>query len=832
VLGPAFALALAAAPVSATCEDDGAQLAEAAARIVAESPRDEDAIARARDLLRRARLSSLVPPLFLTLNAADLAAAAGDADDEARLLQNAAREAPELLSAPDRLVLARQAEARGDRRDAIFQYGHVLAAMERRGLSAGAWVGERIRRLDAEEEARTVPARPGFSPPSASARTAFAEGKMFLARGAFAGARDAFRRALRISPGYVESALALGSLEEREGRDVEAAAALRTALAADPDRFDAILALANLLWNEPDRPAKEESLALLDRAIALRPDLPRLLREAADRWAAWGDPARALERLDAWRSTATPEGRQSADSLRERLVASLSRPSGQGMAAVAAAEASAAAPSFRLAQVYLRRTDETGQDQAVRELEEAVRLDPAFVPAWELLATVRGRRGEAAGAEAALKRALEIDPSRASAWERLAAVVEAQPGRESEARAAWQRAEQAGSREALYALGRIASATGSEMQAIAWWRRYLNEAPDGLRTEEARAAVDRMDRRFQTLRGAGIGLAGFGGLLAAGLVVRRRRGLTLAEWLRRDPAATREVRPILGRLSHEVFKHGGLLLGDAEERLLSGDDFRPAAGILAERLYGSGTGPGLVAEGRSALEDLEALARGRRVTLNFRHKDPLLARVVAALDALDGARDDLAALAAGVALRARRRPALATRLGRAAESLNLRAAQELGRLLDEAGSTEASWEGLAGLLESVARERKAPVPGLEPAGLFASGGAPLRVRLPGADWDTIFRNLFANALASPRLALLSEARRDPVTGQAQGRFILFDADPRPLTTEMIRGRAAERGLGVVADVVRRWDGVVDVVPGPPGWSKGVSVEFPAVEDPS
>ena len=104
------------------------------------------------------------------------------------------------------------------------------------------------------------------------------------------------------------------------------------------------------------------------------------------------------------------------------------------------------------------------------------------------------------------------------------------------------------------------------------------------------------------------------------------------------------------------------------------------------------------------------------------------------------------------------------------------------------------------------------------------------MKLPAAEWETLFRNLFANALESPRLGLFAEERRDGVTGQALGRFVLYDADPRLLTTEMIRGRAAERGLGVVADVVRRWDGVVDVVPGAAGFSKGVALEFPAVEE--
>lgn len=829
MLGPALALALAAPPVPA-CEDDADSLARAAAGIVAASPTDPEALAKARDLLRRARLATLRPPVLLTFRAADLAAAAGDGDDEARLLAAAARDAPELLSAADRLVLARQAEARGDRRDAMLQYGHVLAAMERRGRTAGAWVGERIRRLDAEEEARSVPVRPGFAPPSGEARAAFAEGKAFLSRGASDGARDAFRRALRISPGYVEAALALGALEEREGRDVDAAAAFRTALAADPDRFDAVLALANLLWNEPDRPAKEESLALLDRAIALKPDLPRLLRESADRWAAWGDPARALERLDAWRASAAPSARVATDSFREKLVSSLARPTGPRTAPGVLAEASPAGPSFRLAQVYLRRGDASGLEHAAREADEAVRLDPGFVPAWELLATIRLQRDDPAGAETALRTALGVDPSRASGWERLALLLERQEGRASEAREAWEKAEQAGSREALWALGRLAAREGSEMQAVSWWRRYVAEEPDGLHVDEARAAVERMDRRLTTLRGAGIGLAAFAALTVAGLALRRRRGLSLGEWLRRDPAATREVRPVLGRLSHEVLKHGGLLLGDAEACLSSGEDFRPSAEILASRLYGSGAGEGLVREGRIALDELAAAGRRRGARLNLRHKDELLGPVAGGLDALDAARDDLTEVAAGTHLPRRRRAALAARLGRAAAALNAHTALEVSRLLDTAGSTEASFASMEALLASVARETRAPAPVLDASGLFARAGEPPRVKVPAAEWETLFRNLFANALASPRLSLFAEERRDPVTGQALGRFVLFDADPRPLTPEMIRGRGAERGLGVVADVVRRWDGAVDVVPGAPGYAKGISVEFPVVED--
>ncbi|MGZ5430765.1 MAG: tetratricopeptide repeat protein, partial [Thermoanaerobaculia bacterium] len=273
---------LAASPRPATdCADDPASLASQAENLVAAGTPIPEDLAEARDFVRRARLAS--PSLALALRGADLAAAAGDTDDEAHLLEMAAKEAPELLSPAERLVLARQAEARGDRRGAILQYGHVLTALQRRARSGADWIGENIRRLDAEDEARKLPARPGFAPPSADARRAFADGKTALRRGANEPAREAFRTALRLSPGYSEAALALGSVEERNGRTAEAAAAYRTALAAEPDGFEALLALSNLLWNEPDRPAKEESLALLDRAVALRPDLARLQREAANR---------------------------------------------------------------------------------------------------------------------------------------------------------------------------------------------------------------------------------------------------------------------------------------------------------------------------------------------------------------------------------------------------------------------------------------------------------------------------------------------------------------------------------------------------------------------
>ncbi|HMA28501.1 MAG TPA: hypothetical protein VKS23_01440 [Thermoanaerobaculia bacterium] len=812
------------------CADDAAALAGQAEALVAEGTPLPENLAEARDFVRRARLAS--PSLALALRGADLAAAAGDNDDEARLLEIAAKEAPELLSPAERLVLARQAEARGDRRGAILQYGHVLTALQRRARSGADWIGENIRRLDAEDEARRLPARPGFAPPSVDARRAFADGKTALRRGANEPAREAFRKALRLSPGYSEAALALGSVEERGGRAAEAAAAYRTALAADPDGFEALVALSNLLWNEPDRPAKEESLALLDRAVALRPDLPRLQREAANRWAAWGDPARALERLDGWWTLASTAEREEAGAFRERLRARLARNSGPEPIVLGSDPSSPAVGAFRLAQVYAGRSEARDWRAAEAQLAEAERLDPGFVPALELDAALRERRDDLAGAEELLRRAVAIDPARAAAWERLGELLGRQAGRARDAETAWEHADQAGSREALFALARIASGEGRSWRAASLYRRYLAEAAGGVHAEEARAALEREERRQVTLRGAALGAAACL-LLAGGLAwARRRTGLTLGEWLRRDPGATRDARAVAGRLSHEAFKHGGLLLGEAVERLDEGKGLAEAAPLLVGRFYGTSGAPGLLAEARRALSDLESVGRRRGARLNLRFKDPLLSRVCRSLEVLDGAARDLARLADEGSLPPRRLEKLGRALRQAASVLNPRTAQLLTATLDTAGCTEVRFDRLASLLASVARENDAAAPPLAGLGLFgaAAEGRPVRVRVPEEDWSTLWRNLFANALQAPRLALLAEERRDPVTGQALARFVLFDGDPRLLTAEMIRGRAAERGLGIVADLVRRWDGLVDVTPGTGEFTKGVAVEFAAVEE--
>ena len=811
------------------CDDAKPLMAEAEALVLSRDG-DAGAVARARDLVRRSRL--LAPSLLATLRGADLALAAGDEAERTQLLLAAAAESGGVLSAEERLCLARAAEARGDRRGAILQYGHVLTLLQRGDGGSPAWIGERIRRLDAEEEAGALRARPTLRPPTAAARESFEEGKKAHARGAPAAAREAFRRALRASPGYVEAALALGALEAREGRTADAVAAYRTALAADPDRFEAALSLSNLLWDEPDRQAKGESLALLERALALQPDVPRLYRDAALRWSAWGDAARALEKLEIYRSRADAAERRATDPLRDRLLASIGRSGAPASVAEPAAGSPvdpAAARPYQLAQVLYRRGDAASLASALWLLAEAVESDPRFVPALELAARIRERQGDAAGAESELRRALAANPARAATHEALAELLSRLPGREAEALEAWREAEQAGSREALFALGRAAARSDQGWAAAGWFRRYLAESPEGPHAEEAAAGIASAARAARRRTGAALLLA-FAALAGAGTwFALRHGGLTLAEWLERDPSKSRDVRSAAGRLRHETLKHGGLLLEGAAADLGTPEGLvGEAAALLSARLYGGNGAPGLVAEGRRSLEALVALGRRDGVRLNLRFKDPLLSPVAGALSTLKRERGRVADLARGEPVSRSERARLARRLGEAARILSPAASRDLGRLLDETGSTPVDFVRLEAMLAEASREAGAPAP---PLARLAFPDGSVRARIDPADWATLWRNLFANALASPRLGLETRLAHEPATGLTLLRLVLFDADPRPLTSEMIRGRAAERGLGVVADIVRRHEGLVDVVAPPrgAGFTKGILVELPAVE---
>jgi tetratricopeptide (TPR) repeat protein len=257
-----------------------------------------------------------------TLLEADLASASHDEERAADLLADVAERAPGELTPADWLTLVRRDESSGSFASAAARYARYLRGLE--GSEEDTrWVGPRLRQLNIAAQAN--PPAPAKHIPPAEARLVLADGRAAVARVDSKAAREKFNIALRLDARYAEAAVALGALDAREGRAADAVREYRLALAADPERVDAMVPLSNLLWKSPDRVAKAESLILIDRAVARRPDLPTLQRRSAERWAEWGDAKAALERLDAWRAGASPSERARTDRLRGELAARLPR---------------------------------------------------------------------------------------------------------------------------------------------------------------------------------------------------------------------------------------------------------------------------------------------------------------------------------------------------------------------------------------------------------------------------------------------------------------------------------------------------------------------------
>ena len=100
------------------------------------------------------------------------------------------------------------------------------------------------------------------------------------------------------------------------------------------------------------------------------------------------------------------------------------------------------------------------------------------------------------------------------------------------------------------------------------------------------------------------------------------------------------------------------------------------------------------------------------------------------------------------------------------------------------------------------------------------------------DMLIILRNLVRNAIValgrqenSHRALKLEVALRTEPTGDESVLIKIHDTSPEELTTEDIYGRRLERGFGLVAAAVTRYDGSVFVEPAEGDFRKALVVRF-------
>ncbi len=259
---------------------------------------------------------------------------------------------------------------------------------------------------------------------------------------------DAFAR---LHPASIRLYFLRGRALQATGDIPGALKALRTALARDPDYVDALLAVAAIQASDNQH---TDSLILLKRAYALRPDSPQVLRPLIVEGIKAGEPKIALraahqlaskdfENLDDLYLSAAAmlEGKdfETAASIFEKYVAQRPQDSkgflGLGIAHLAQQHYPSARSALeRALQIDPNLADAEYQlgvvadregvaAESVQHFERAVQLQPQHAKALASLGTQYLQRGDLESAHVVLERSVVADPNNPRAHYDLALVL-------------------------------------------------------------------------------------------------------------------------------------------------------------------------------------------------------------------------------------------------------------------------------------------------------------------------------------------------------------------------------------------------------------------------
>jgi tetratricopeptide (TPR) repeat protein len=625
-----------------------------------------------------------------------------------------------------------------------------------------------------------APAEPARAPePTADAREALRQAQDALASpGGGELAASLLARALDSSPGYVEAAAAWVALRG------ELPARTRDALWNDGA---ALLDLATQI--ERARPADGAVLAapLVDRGVEL--GIPEARYQRALSRAAKGDSAGALSDLTEYAASSPPLPHlDEARTLRAQLVP---------------------APRVDPAELVARaRLAEDRPDAALAAL--GGRCEPGR-PARILIALgeVREYSGEPAEALACYRAALGVDPAAHEPLERLARVAaRVSPallrGYDEELRAA----ASARIASAEWALARSALASGRTDEALPRLDAFLRDAPAGEPSvAAARAARDELVRaksaaaRTRTRRE--VVWSAFAVIVAIASAALWWRGATVARALKLRPRLYPAVAHAVAALRHDVLKHRASVLAMARDPAAREEVARallepePASRAI-QREY----------------DRLRQNAKSHGIALRPLRREPVFGPLV---------RD----LAAAEALLRKERPDI-DRLAGVDARLRETHGPRLAGLLRLGPRTRLGARELETWIRGVEAEVKRGGSGWTSPSVLVQG---MEVEFP-VDRDalaTIFANLLRNAQAAAApagrvLVRLGEER--DAAGRTVRVLLVGDSAESDLTIEAIESRESGRGLAIVRDLTREWQGHLVVRPESAPLRKAVGACFP------
>lgn len=314
-------------------------------------------------------------------------------------------------------------------------------------------------------------------------------------------------------------------------------------------------------------------------------------------------------------------------------------------------------------------------------------------------------------------------------------------------------------------------------------------------------------RRF---RGALFGIAGLTLVVVFWRLRRRFHGVSVADALLREPHLFPEIADELAQLRHDVLKHRASNLSALASTTAA--SAIPWEALRETFLQPKPTSQVVV----EAHARMEAAAKGRGIVLRRLDYDPILGRLH---------RD----LAAAESLLERDHPN-AKRL--TTIDLRLRGLHfdQLSQLLASGPATRIDAAALDTWVRAISSEFSDTV---IPAALFVSGD-DLRFPLPHDALYTAVSNLLRNAFAASRAIpgappgsiVVRAARERDDLGRTLLTISIGDTVKDPLTMAMIDARPADRGLGIVNEVVKRWRGQLELRSEISPWIKSVALCFP------
>jgi tetratricopeptide (TPR) repeat protein len=707
----------------------------------------------------------------------------------------------------------------------------------------------RIWEIEVERQARKFgwTRRAGAIP--AKARALATRGRVALNKRRYDEAERLLREALALAPGFAMARADLGDVLLATERPAEAELSYLRALAVDHSSAEIHARLGELYLAAPKEDGRSAEAALfLGRALDLRPDWTELHLKLAHALRAAGDLPSALRHVNRYLAgVVRDEDRKQALRLKRNLEAlvppdaredgpfdeSLTAMSEELVKALGAARAHLARGETDAAMAELRRLSDDERTTEVLNLEARILI-------------AAGRRDEAI---ATLRASLRLDEKQDVAHGQLGAIL-IEAGDEKSARIHLERAEELGGAEATYHLARLDA--GDDTGGI------LVLFDDVFRIEQLLAARDRLDRFIErgsasVFRGPAVSLRErvgerlMGLVIAAGAVVlliligvaalgvMMWGGSDLKALIEQHPEAGPEVQRVLSAVRHEVLKHNTMMLAGLVDAIERGDDASELAAHFRASLVGEGTEGGVAARLDGYVAELKRIGRANRKRLNLRRKDAAITPLLKGFELLERAKPVLKRLSG---LSSGARAALLRNLKTASRLLNTEAYEAVRALLDRLRILEVDEDLLLSIYDRCCGEPT--FVGVTLGRLQMSFDLDVRsgITVPRAAFEDVLANLIRNGIQSSLehgesdqvvIGLGVELEVDPITGLERLVFLVRDRSPKVLTAEMLRGRYIEEGLGLTADLVSRYEGTLDVLPGADGWSKSVVVKLPRVD---